>query len=472
MQFASSQFMRYRDFVLAVRSEGGNRFFARVQSSPSGETGEFPLRLSITAEEIEEALASVTYTSGSYLKRSNPNGSSDSILSIGDRLFQELMRETVIGRMFRQAQEQVASRYDGLRLRIIAQDADVLRLPWEFLFDTTQSNFLALSLLTPLIRQLPPENPLTLQPVSAPVRVLVVAAEVTDFDADEEIALLQQLADQSGLLDVQVLENATYGAFRAALQAEPAHILHFISTGAYGSERGRWSKVKPTDGSNPGQGLLFLGTTPRRKDQLENAEFVPAAELVQLFHEQSGVRFVLLNACDTDQVAAELSKAVPAVLGIRGKALNHTCQALARGLYEGLIAGQPLEAAVTAGRQMVDRLHPGTREWGLPTFYLPAPHGVLLAPNSQVLTSSASPAFEAVAQSVGSVADPTTPPANARELRRLQVQLDLENRNLESLRAQQATLGAATPDYILTQVTQLEAKIGQLQAQLQTLTQS
>jgi hypothetical protein len=472
MQLASSEFIRYRDFVLAVRSEGGSRFFGRVQSSPSGETGEFPLRFSISAEEIEEALASVTYTSGHYLKRSNPNGSYDSILSIGDRLFQELMRETVIGRMFRQAQEQVASRYDGLRLRIVAQDAGVLRLPWEFLFDAAQSNFLALSLLTPLIRQLAPTGLLTLQPVSAPVRVLVVAAEVMDFDAEEEIALLQQLADQSGLLDVQVLENATYGAFREALQTEPAHILHFISTGAYGSERGRWSKVKPTDGSNPGQGLLFLGTTPRRKDQLENAEFVPAAELAQIFREQSEVRFVLLNACDTELVAAELAQVVPAVLGIRGKALNRTCQALARGLYEGLIAGQPLEAAVTAGRQMVDRLHPGTREWGLPTFYLPAPHGVLLAPNSQALASSVSPTFEAVAQSVGSVAAPISPPANSREIRRLQVQLDLENRNLESLRAQQATLGSATPDYILTQVTQLEERISQLQAQLQTLAPS
>jgi hypothetical protein len=472
MQLASSESIRYRDFVLAVRSEAGRRFYGRVQSSPAGETGEFPLRFSVSVEEIEEALASVTYTSGNYLKRSNSSGSYDSILQLGERLFQELMRDTVVGRMFRQAQEQLASRYEGLRLRIVAQDPGVLRLPWEFLFDAAQSNFLALSLFTPLIRMAAPATPLTLQPVSEPLRLLVVTAEITDFDAEEEIALLQQLQGQNGSPTVRVLANATYTAFQEVLRAEQPHIVHFITTGAYGAERGYWSKVKPTDDANASQGLLFMGATARYKDPLANAEFIPAAELTQLFRDQPAVRFVMLNACNTDLVAAELAQVIPAVLGIRMVVLNATCQALARGLYEGLVAGQSLEAAVTAGRQMVDRLHPGTREWGLPTFYMHAPDGFLLAPPPQAASASLSLSIDPLlTPSPARALETTAPPGTMRELRRLQVQLDLEVRNLESLRAQQATMGTATPDYIRTQLLELEEKVAQLQARLQAMAQ-
>jgi hypothetical protein len=469
MQFALAEAMRYRDFLLAVRSERGGRFFGQVLASPAGETGEFPLRFSADPGEIEEALASVTYTAGNYLKRSNPSGAYDPILNLGERLFQELMRETVIGRMFRQSQEKLESRYDGLRLRIVAQDAGVLNLPWEFLFDPAQSNFLALSLLTPLIRQVvgAPASPIL--PTTSPLRVLVVTAEVLDFEASDEIAMLQQLQEATGLLDVRVLEHATYDAFVEALQGEPVQVVHFISTGAYGSSRGRWSKVKPTDGSNSAQGLLFMGSTPRRKDLLENAEFVPARELAELFQRQAEVRFVFFNACDTDQVAAEVTRVVPAALGIRAKALNPTCQALARGFYEALVAGQPLESAVTAGRQMVDRLHPGSREWGLPTFYLNAPDGALLAPLGKGLSLAASAVLEgAVAQSVGRDAVAASPVAD-RQRRRLQTELDLEASNLKSLRAQEATLGEATPKFIRSQIDELEKKVEELQKQLEQL---
>ncbi|RIK40955.1 MAG: hypothetical protein DCC55_13425 [Chloroflexi bacterium] len=468
MQFAPSGIMRYRDFVLEIRSEERGVIRARVAASPAGDTGEFLLRLSISPAEIDDALASITYSSGNFLKRSNLSANYDPVIRIGERLFHDLLHESMISRLFRQAQDMVQSRGEGLRLRFAAHDLEALALPWEFLFDGAQSSFLALSLRTPIVRWLMREPPVVLRPVAPPLRILVVTAEVMDFEAQAEIEILHELASRTGMFDVQVVEDATFPDLREALRTQPCHILHFIGTGAYGSGRGRWSKVRPDDGIGPNQGLLLMGEHSRRKDKLEDAEFVPATELRNLIETSAELRFVVLQACDSEAVAAELAQRTPAALGVRAKVLNATCQAMARGLYEALAGGQPLEAAVTAGRQAIDRQHAGTREWGLPTFYMSAPHGILLGPGTKGVLSSV--LESATLESSGSLALSTpTATANQREVQRLQSLLEIESRNLDSLREQQAFLGSSTPEFILSQIAAAEQTIADLEAQLQAL---
>lgn len=468
MQFAPSGITRYRDFVLEIRSEARGVVRVRVATSPAGSTNEFPLRLSISPAEIDEALASVTYSSGNFLKRSNLSANYDPIIRIGERLFHDLLQESMVSRLFRQAQDVTQSRGDGLRLRIAAHDLDALALPWEFLFDSAQSSFLALSLRTPIVRWLMREPPVVLRPVPPPLRILVVTAEVMDFEAQGEIAILDDLASRTGMFELQVVENATFGDLRTTLQTQPCHILHFIGTGAYGTARGRWSKVRPEDGVSANQGVLLMGESSHRKDKLEDAEFVPASELRGALEANSDLRFVMLQACDTEIVAAELAQRTPAALGVRAKVINTTCQAMARGLYEALAAGQPLDAAVTAGRQAIDRQFPGTREWGLPTFYMSAPHGILLGPGTKGVVGAV--LEDATLESTGRLA--LTVPAestNPREVQRLQSLLEIESRNLDSLRQQQAFLGSATPDFILSQIAAAEQTVADLKTQLQAL---
>lgn len=470
MQYGSSQMMRYRDFVIALHTDPNKRLLGRVAASPVGDTPDFPLYFSTTSSEVEDALASVTYSSGKFLKRSSFSPLYDPIVGIGKQLYQELIHETPIGRSLRQAQEVAKTQSDGLRLRIATDDPELINLPWEFLFDTTQSNYVALSLLTPLVRQFAPQPSLALRPVAAPLRILVVAAEVLDFDAEEEIAALRELEAQSDLLSVQILENATFEQLGEALRTHTPQVVHFIATGAYGIGRGRWSKVRPDDGVITEQGLLFMDKGSR--GSLENAEFVPAAQLRQFFQEHASVQFVLLNACDTDFVAAELARVVPAVLGIRAKVLNPTCQALTQGLYEALINGHSLEAAVTAARQAVDRHFPGTREWGLPVFYLNSPHGLLLTPATRAASTALRMSAETATNEAAAnleVAPPTQPTSNQRERQRLRMLLEIEQRNLQSLLNQQATLGAATPPFTLSQIAEAEQKINELENQLQAL---
>jgi hypothetical protein len=211
-----------------------------------------------------------------------------------------------------------------------------------------------------------------------------------------------------------------------------------------------------------------MDESSRRRDRLEDARFVPATELRSVLKVGAELRFVVLQACDTEMVTAELAHQIPAALGVRAKVLNATCQAMARGLYEALAAGQPLDAAVTAGRQVIDRQYPGTREWGLPTFYMSAPHGILLGPGGKGLASSAlesagPESSEGLAQALPVAL------ASSREVQRLQSLLEIERRNLDSLREQQAFLGSATPDFILSQIAAAEQTVADLERQLQAL---
>jgi hypothetical protein len=288
-----------------------------------------------------------------------------------------------------------------------------------------------------------------------------------DFEAQNEIAILHDLASHTGVFEVEVVENATFDDLRTALRTQPCHILHFIGTGAYGTGRGRWSKVRPDDGMSANQGVLLMGESSRRKDRLEDAEFVPATELRSALNECRDLRFVVLQACDTDAVAAELAQRTPAALGIRTKVVNTTCLAMARGLYEALGAGQPIDAAVTAGRQAIDRHQPGTREWGLPTLYMSAPHGILLGPGTKGVLNTV--LDDATLESTGRLASAMPTSASPREVQRLQSLIEIESRNLESLRQQQAFLGSSTPDFILSQIAAVEQTMADLETQLQAL---
>lgn len=463
MQFSPSESIRYHDFTVELRSEARGVLAGRVAASPVGESSDFALRYPVSPQEINEALASITYAASPYLKRSAPSASYDPIIGLGERLFQALLRESPAGRLFRLAQDAAQSRSDGLRIRIAAHDLDVLALPWEFMFDGAQSMFMALSLRTPIVRRLAAPSLPALRPVSGPLRVLVAVAEVQDFDAAGEIEILRQHQARSGLLDITVLEDATLARLAATLNENAFHVVHFIATGAYGTGRGRWSKVMPEDGRNLGQGLLLMGADAAAKDKLESAEFVPAVHLHDLIATSPEVRFVMFSACETDQVAAELSRTTPLVLGMRGPVTNRTCQTITSALYQALVAGQPLEAAVTAGRQAIDRSQPGSREWGLPTLYVASPHGILFTPGAKGITD-AGVGVDSVAVDRGVAA--AAPAIAPREQLRLQAELEIEQRNLESLRTQQDLLGNAVPDFIKRQVAEAVDKVAELSSKL------
>jgi len=172
----------YMDFCIETRCEGGNRYFARVYSTPPStpleERFEFPLQF---PPEVQEAMAEID-VEGSVIDivpRRALKQSASIAPRLGQALFTALMENTTCAWLYRRVQEVANERDQGLRWRVIAQDERAANLPWEFLFTANlslssyQPDFLALSARTPLVRQWGQGWPM---PVGGPAETAVALA--------------------------------------------------------------------------------------------------------------------------------------------------------------------------------------------------------------------------------------------------------------------------------------------------------
>jgi CHAT domain-containing protein len=115
---------------------------------------------------------------------------------------------------------------------------------------------------------------------------------------------------------------------RALLDAEP-DLVHFSGHGGGGEES------------------LIV------EDETGKASLVPVAGLVALFGVLGkDVRCVLVNACDTQQLAMELSAALPHahVIGMREPVGDRSAISFSVGFYQAMAAGRPVEEAFPLGR--------------------------------------------------------------------------------------------------------------------------
>src|SRR5262249_45318245 len=116
---------------------------------------------------------------------------------------------------------------------------DLAALPWEFLYDPRQGEYICLSLYTPLVRYL--ELPQSVQPlqIKPPLRILCMIASPSDqdpLDIAREQGRLQEalkgLEDQ-GLVELSWLPGQTSRDLQRAMQNGPWHIFHFIGHGGF-----------------------------------------------------------------------------------------------------------------------------------------------------------------------------------------------------------------------------------------------
>jgi hypothetical protein len=139
--------------------------------------------------------------------------------------------------------------------------------------------------------------------------------------------------------------------------------------------------------------------------------------------------------------------------------------AFTESLYRGAVAGRPLEAAVTQGRQEIDLQNPGSREWGLPVFYLQAAEGVLLSEPSE----TAGPAAVEEGLGLEALATPPPDPNRQREWKKLRLLLGVRERNLRALEEQEAAYRGPAPELLRTQIAETKSEIERLEEELEAL---
>ncbi len=292
----------------------------------------------------------------------------------GGRLFNFLLGSstTISNAYFASLRE--AANAEGLRLRLTVDQAGVLsQLPWEYLRDPS-NDFLALSRRTPIVRYTPQLDVRPPATISLPLRVLVMISApqgLPELDVEGEWQRLQAATaplQARGLIALERLDTATLIALQHRLRAEEYHIFHYIGHSDY-------------DAQTQQGVIVFENEQDNTRPQL-----ITAAELSRELAEESTVRLVVLNSCqsarrpNTDAFAgissAIVTRGIPAVVAMQFAISDGAATAFADEFYRALAELLPLDAAVSEARRAIaNRLR--NNEWATPVLYLRADSGVL-----------------------------------------------------------------------------------------------
>lgn len=207
-------------------------------------------------------------------------------------------------------------------------------------------------------------------PLPVPVRVLfVIGTEARDPEirAGMEVLGLLRGAEKGPMgIDTRTIEKANVDTLAQACARFKPHIVHFVSHGRL---------------SAAGGGELKL-----RAEQVEEEEWVGAGRLLAALRTPCGhvPTLAVLTGCKSaaagghvDPLAAELVRGgIPVVLGMAGRISDRVCRLFVRRFGVALRQGEPLVAALTAGRRagLQQQLAPAGDDpaWALPSIYLDA----------------------------------------------------------------------------------------------------
>ena len=208
--------MEYLDFELEIGLGQGREYPVEVVRSPAGErraTMHFPfdeLELENHLLRVEKALLQ----SGSTRRRiASP--ADQAVEDFGKALFDALIVDD-IRCCYEVSRHEANQQGKGLRIKLRLQDPGLAALPWEFLYDARQTEFMALSRYTPIVRYLDLPRAIQPLPVSPPLRILGMVASPNDLPplnvererqrVERAISSLQK----AGLVELTWLEGSTW----------------------------------------------------------------------------------------------------------------------------------------------------------------------------------------------------------------------------------------------------------------------
>lgn len=247
---------------------------------------------------------------------------------------------------------------------------ELLALPWELMRDPAVPRPLALE-LAGMSRSLAAKS--SIEVIAAPGRTLrvlmVVARPAEEHDVGYQMIarpLLERLHTVRGEVDLTILRPPTLEAMEAALaQAErngvPFHVVHFDG-----------------HGGQAGEGFLVF------EKPLGGARLVSANRVAQVL---AKVPVVVLNACQSASIGTDLAATVatrllqagtPSVVAMAYSVYAVAAAEFMAAFYERLFAGDPVSAAVTAGRRQMfaNSKRPSRKgdlplaDWLIPVHYL------------------------------------------------------------------------------------------------------
>ncbi|MGH7454664.1 MAG: SUMF1/EgtB/PvdO family nonheme iron enzyme, partial [bacterium] len=269
------------------------------------------------------------------------------------------------------SQREAAQKDLGLRFKLRIQSPELAALPWEFLYDARQAEYICLSRNTPVVRYI--DLPQVIPPlaVTPPLRILgmmVSPSDLQSLDLDNEKHRVEEATkdlQKKSLVELTWLEGKTWRDLQKAMRAGPWHIFHFIGHGAFDR--------------NAGEGLIFL------EDEEGASHRLTATQLGRLLADHPSLRLALLNACEgargnerdifSSTGSILVRRGLPAVLAMQYEITDRAAVEFSRSFYEALAESMPVDAAVVEARKAISLAVNNTVEWGTPVLYMRAPDG-------------------------------------------------------------------------------------------------
>lgn len=371
MTQALPTYLDYVDFEVQLSRSSADNYKIEVLHSPAGETSALT-RFTQDWADIEQQLAEIRL----------PLTEQSQLIVLGEALY-DFLFPPPIARCWAASLGHAQAGGKHLILRLRSVESNLVRLPWELIYDRETSRFLVSSLQTPLVRYLPVPEPVVPMNVQSPLRVLVIISSPSDCPPlsvlQEEQWIRAALAPlvQRQIVVVDTLTPVTALNLQAHLR-RGYHVLHYIGHGHF---------------SSTGNGELLLTSESATAAQPLDAEAL--GHLLRA----STIRLTVLNACQTavtskveafSGAAQLLVKAgLPAVVAMQFDIPDTSAITFSRVFYESLADGFPLQSAVTESRKaLLIADGSDSKSWATPALFMRSPNGQLFTLGSQAQNTS------------------------------------------------------------------------------------
>ncbi|MFL6029447.1 MAG: PQQ-binding-like beta-propeller repeat protein [Gaiellaceae bacterium] len=365
----------YLDFELEIGPAEDGEYPVAVLHSPAGE-GRTKMRFPFDAPTLTNRLQAleIALLRSSGVRRRVATREEEIVQDFGRQLTEALLTgkvRTLFDLSRREANEQDL----GLRLKLRVQAPDLSVIPWEFLYDEQEDEYLALARSTPLVRYLELPQPLKPLTVTPPLNILGMIASPRDQDAldtsRERKRLEQAIAplEKDGRVALTWIEGETWRDLQRAMRNGEWNVFHFIGHGAY-------DDVKD-------EGLIALS------DDGGRTQLLSANQLGRLLDDHGPLRLAVLNSCEgarggtkdvlSSTAAVLMRRGVPAVVAMQYEITDRAAIEFTRAFYEAIADGQPVDGAVSEARIAVSLALESTLEWGVPVLYMHAPDGCIFS---------------------------------------------------------------------------------------------
>lgn len=380
------------DFELNIWAAGSG-YWAEVMSSPAGRSERVSLA-NLTLIENRQAADNLRLRlENAILRSATPIRGRLSIEETTFREFGRAVFDNVFGdpgpiaEKYKESLRKIDA--DGgdrgrLRIKLRIDAPELAQLPWEYLYNSRDSEWVGLQFRTPIIRSLGLDRDAVDATVDGPLNVLGMIANPAGYVAGDPASALDPAKERrliecalkplrdAGKVNLRWVPGETVAELIKAMSVCRWHVFHFIGHGGAGLTR------DDEDGTE--EGFIVLA------DETGGPKEVPASELKDYLQGPYGrPRLVVLNCCDgaregrrsfTSPAATLVKSGVPSVVAMQFPISEPSASRFATSFYEQIADNALIEDAITRTRLMIKDK---SLEWGSPVLYTHARGGRLFA---------------------------------------------------------------------------------------------